>query len=141
MNIVATEQILVASVLTNGAKPGPCLCTAIAYAPDYWESPEAGKLAQAIGRVFKRGFRASPPMVKAMCEPEYRAWLSHPTFGSHNALPLSCAEEEARVLIRHYQNQRILDTISDAYEQVIDHPEKALEVARGLHVALGEWCE
>ena len=70
MNIAQSECVIVSSILTNDTKPGPCLCTAIAYAPDYWSSPEAGKLAQATGRVFKRGFRASPPMVKAMCEPE-----------------------------------------------------------------------
>jgi len=136
MTIAKKECVVVASVLMDDGKPGPNICTALAYAPTYWESPEAGKLAEAIVKVVGRGFRPSATMVKAMLEECYKPWIDHPTF--KDGLPLSCAESVAAELLPVYRRRRIAAAIADAYQAVIEHPESTVKVARALVVTLGD---
>jgi hypothetical protein len=135
MTIERREQIIVASCLTDHGKLGPCIATALAYAPTYWESVEAGRLAEGIGKVLRRGFVPSLAMIKAMTEPEYRPWIDHPTF--KDGLPLSCAEEEARVLLPHYQAKRLVAVVGKCYQEMLDKPDKAPLWALHLKLELG----
>jgi len=136
VNIIATEQLIVASVLSSEThdKPGTCLCTALAYWP-YWDSPEASKLAEGITKCIHKGWRLKPKNVKLHLGPDFKRWVDHPTFSQ--GLPYSCVEDEARQLLPHYRNKRIVQIVGRAYQTLIDHPDSAQAVAQSLIVALG----
>ena len=136
MTIAKKECVVVASVIMEDGKLGPNVCSALAYAPTYWESPEASKLAEVIIRVIRRGFKPSAPMIKAITDSEYRPWIDHPMF--RDGLPLSCAESVAAELLPMYRRRRIAAAIADAYQAVIEHPESTVKVAKGLVVTLGD---
>jgi len=136
MTITKKECVIVASVLLDDGKPGPNVCTALAYAPTYWESPEAAKLAEAIVKVVARRFRPSAPMVRAAVDPQYCGWIDHPMF--RDGLPLSCAESVAAELLPVYRRRRIAAAIADAYQAVVEQPESTVKVAKGLVVTLGD---
>jgi len=136
MTISKKECVIVASVLLDDGKPGPNVCTALAYAPTYWESPEAAKLAEAMLRCTRHGWRVTAENVRIMADKEYRPWIDHPTF--KDGLPLSCAESVAAELLPVYRRRRIAAAIADAYQAVIEHPESTVNVAKGLVVTLGD---
>src|SRR5690242_19893199 len=104
------ECLVIAAVLNNDAKPGPCVATALSFAP-YWKSVEAGKLAQASIRVRARGLKPSVSMVKAVTEPEYKEWLNHPLFTEHGAVSMEIAEVEARSLLPYYRNLQLVELV------------------------------
>lgn len=134
---VDLECTLVASVFESPlAKLGPNMCTALAYAPDYWDSVEAGIVAGGVREAMKRRRPTHPKVVEQMLNPLYRAWVNHPMFSQ--GLPLSCMEVDALRLVANYHDKRIVATIQKAAEVLIDHPEKAREVARELRAKLEE---
>jgi len=136
MTIAKKECVIVASVLLDDGKPEMNVCTALAYAPTYWESPEAAKLAEAMLRCTRHGWKIGPETVRNMLNKEYRPWLDHPTF--KDGLPLSCAESVAAELLPVYRRRRIAAAIADAYQAVVEHPEATVKVAKGLVVTLGD---
>ena len=132
---VELECVLVASVFENPTiKPGPNMSTALAYAPDYWDSVEAGIVAGGIREATKRGRPTHRKVVEFILNPLYRGWLNHPMF--KEGLPLSCIEPEAMKLVRRYHCKRIVATIQKAAEALIDHPEKARQVGMDLKLKL-----
>ena len=132
---IELECVLVSTVLENPtAKLGPNICTALAYAPEYWDSVEAGVVATAINRAIRERRPTHPVVIKGMLVPEYVEWVDHPMF--KDALPLSCMEPEALWLVERYHRKRIVNTIATAYQQLIDKPELAKEVGRELVVKL-----
>ena len=135
MTISRTECVVVASVLTNGGKPGPCVCTALAFW-ELFESPEASKLAEAIFKVQTRGQVASLPMVKAHLKPEWRKWIDHPVF--REGLPLGLAEVEAKWILPHYHNKRLIALVGDIYSRMMNKPESARGLALDLKLKLEE---
>ena len=115
---------------------GPNICTALAFW-QYWESPEASKVAEAIGKVITGG---KPPfrwLVMAALEEQYRGWAMHQCFTQD--VTLGMAEYEALDLLRHYEQKRIRDRIGDAWSLVTAHPEKTREVALHLKTQLEEY--
>lgn len=129
------ECVLVSSVLENPtARFGPYICTALAYAPDYWDSVEARVLAEAINKAIREGRPTHPTVVKRNLISAYRDWVDHPMF--KDALPLSSMEPEALLLVERYHTKRIVTTIANAYQKLIDKPELAKEVGRELVVKL-----
>ena len=140
MTLTATESrklecVLVGSVLENPtAKLGPNICTTLAYAPEYWDSVEAGVVATAINRALREGRPTHPSVVKRMLSPEYQGWTDHPMF--KDTLPLSCMEPDAFRLVERYHCKRIVAAIAKAYEKLIDKPELAKEVGLDLVVNL-----
>lgn len=134
------EYLVCASFLWEpqpAPKPGPNLCTAIAFAPTYWDSPEAAKVAEAIGGCIRRGWRTTPSNVERLLTPEFQAWVEHPVFGERAALPFSCAEVEAYKLLRHYNNKRLISVVASSYQKMIDKPEHAQVLAMDLRLGLG----
>lgn len=83
---------------------GAWLCTAVAYAPMFWESPEAIKVVEAIKRCVWLRRPINTYNVGVLMEREYRPWLRHPEFT--NALSMDIVELEAEDLVRHYHNKR-----------------------------------
>ena len=140
MTLTATEArkwecILVSSCLDNPtARFGPNICTALAYAPEFWDSVEAGKLAEAINKIIRQGRPTHPMVVRGKLETQYVEWVNHNVF--KDALPLSCMEPEALRLVERYHNKRIVATIARAYEKLIDKPELAKEVGPDLVLKL-----
>lgn len=132
------ECVLVSTILDNPtAKWGPNVCTCLAYAPEFWDSVEARIVAHAICRVLKEGRPTHPVVIKrtlSMLSREYADWVDHPMF--KDALPPSCIEHEVFPLIERYHSKRIVATIAQAYEKLIDKPELAKEVGRELVVKL-----
>lgn len=144
MTITATEArklecVLVSSVLENPtARFGPNICTALAYAPEYWDSVEARIVAASINAVIRDGRPTHPTVVTKRVirdsGAQYQHLVDHPMF--KDALPLSSMEPEALLLVDRYHNKRIVATIARAYEKLIDKPELAKEVGRELVVKL-----
>jgi hypothetical protein len=140
VNIIATEQLIVASVLSSEThdKPGTCVCTALAYWP-YWESPEASKLAEGITKCIHKGWRLKPKNIKVLLEPDYKPWVDHPIFGPNKGLPFSCVEGEARALLPHYKSKRITEIVGRAHTDMLAKPEAARTIALSLKLQLGDW--
>lgn len=132
--VARMECIICAAVLTNEGTIPPAVCSALAYAPDYWESPEGAKVAEGIGKVLRGGKVPSRPMVKAHIEPEYREWLDHPMF--NDPLPWSCLEGEAKDLIRLYRNKRLVSTVGKFYQKMTDKPQAAADLGIALKLEL-----
>jgi hypothetical protein len=140
MTNIEREQILVASILDDPkAKWGPNVSTALAYAPDYWESVEARDIAQRIVMCHVKGVEPSPGAVKKINGWIHVTWINHPTFSSSNSLPMSCAETVAGELLPGYRDKQIRKTIGDAWEKLQRTPEKAKEVAATLKHQLEAW--
>ena len=128
------ECVLVSTILDNPtAKWGPNVCTCLAYAPEFWDSVEARIVAEGINKVRKTR-PTHPVVVKQHVPPECMDWLYHPMF--KDTLPPSCIEHEVFPLIERYHSKRIVNTIANAYQQLIDKPELAREVGRELVVKL-----
>ena len=141
MTLTATESrklecVLVGSVLENPtAKLGPNICTALAYAPEYWDSVEAAKVAEGINKCIRDRRPTHPSLVKwGTLDREYRDWVDHPMF--KDTLPLSCMEPDAIRLVERYHCKRIVAAIAKAYEKLIDKPELAKEVGLDLKLKL-----
>ena len=140
MTLTATEArkwecVLVSSCLDNPtAKLGPNICTALAYAPEFWDSVEARILASGINKAIREGRPTHPTIVRRNVLSAYRDWVDHPMF--KDGLPLSCMEPEALLLVERYHNKRIVATIAQAYEKLIDKPELAKEVGFDLKLKL-----
>ena len=140
MTNIEREQILVASILDDPkAKWGPNVSTALAYAPDYWESVEAAKLAEGIVFCFVKNQNPWPSMVRSKVGWDYVQCFQHPIFGPSNALPMSCAETVAGELLPGYRDKQIRKTIGDAWEKLQRTPERAREVAATLKHQLEAW--
>ena len=135
MTITKSECVIVASVLLDDGKPGPNVCTALGFW-NYWESPEAAKLAEAMLWCHKKGWKVSPENVRCALSKEYQPWIDHPTF--KDGLPLSCAESVAAELLPVYRRRRLAAAIADAYQAVVEHPESTVKVAKELVVTLGD---
>lgn len=130
------ECCLVASILEcPTAKLGPNACTALA-SWVYWSSPEASKLAEAIGKVIGRGKVPSRAMVRAVVELQYVDWVSHSSFMA--SLPVSCLETLAGELLPGYHRKRVMGVISEAYSKCLNWPHDATDIARQLHRELEE---
>ena len=134
MTHIKKEQIVVSSILDDpGARIGPAVSMAIANHM-YWESVEAGKLAEAIFKCAVKRWRTTPKNVALLLEPDYKDWTSHPTF--QDGLPLGLAEVEAMSLLPVYRNKRILLMIAQAYEQALSNPEDIRDIAVRLKAQL-----
>lgn len=142
MTITQLEYTVCASFLWEpqpAPKPGPNLCTAIAFAPTYWESPEASKVADGIGKCMRKGWRVTPKNVGRLLEKDYAPWLSHKSFSDRNALPFSVVEHEAYNLVRHYNDKRLIGVVATYYQKMIDKPEAARQLATDLGLNLSNW--
>lgn len=141
MTTTKLEQVLCASVMDDHtAKLSPVICTALAYAPEMWESPEAAKVAEGINRAIRKGRPTHRTVVAQMMSPGWNVWLDHPMF--NDGLPLSCVEQQANDLLNHYHNKRIVAMLGKAYQQGLENPEKALTIALGLKMELeGVLCK
>lgn len=96
---VEGEAIVVTTVLDNPvAKLPPNICTALAYAPDFWDSVEAREIARGINYAMRKGRPTHRAVVKTFMAEEYRKWLEHPMF-VESWLPLGLAEVEARFIV------------------------------------------
>jgi len=147
MTNIEREQILVASILDDPkAKWGPNVSTALAYAPDYWESVEAKPIAWAIVQFHVKGKIPDRLEIQAYLNkgaggwfPEVSKFIEHPTFGPSNALPMSCAETVAGELLPGYRDKQIRKTIGEAWEKLQRTPSAAREVAATLKYQLEAW--
>lgn len=128
------EEWIVASLLNERGDWGPNLCTAIAYAPRWWENPVAGRIAEAIAKCADNPTKGN---VSLKLGPEDAMWLLHPTF--MNGLPLDLAEYEALELVKLYHSKRLMDIVGKAYTEAREHPEWATLIARKLRVDLTEF--
>ena len=129
------ECVLISSILENPtARFGPHICTALAYAPEFWDSVEAAKIAASINELRSLKRPTHPVLVRIHTDPQYMDWVKHPDF--QNALPLSSMEPEALLLVERYHNKRIVATIANAYQKLIDKPELAKEVGFELSLKL-----
>jgi len=135
VTITKSECVIVASVLLDDGKPGANVCTALGFW-HYWESPEAAKLAEGILLCHQMNWKITPYNMRIMVSKEYKKWIDHPVF--RDGLPLSCAESVAADLLPVYRRRRIAAAIADAYQEVIEHPESTVKVAKGLMVKLGD---
>lgn len=136
------ERFIVACILDRPEEhPGPNVCTAIAYAPFWWDSPEAAHLADAIGKCWRAMRPVTEPSVAEYLGKQWQQWLGHPSFSHGNALSLEIAELEAMDLVRRYEGKRITNVILEAGHKCRVHPERARTIARDLVVKLGEYRE
>lgn len=132
---VELECTLVASLFDYPTeKPGPNMSMAIGFAPEFWESVEAGFVANGIKEAMNRGRPTYRKAVEFLLNPLYRPWVNHPMFSQ--GLPFSCMEQDCEMLVRHYHDKRIHLEIQKAAEVLIDHPEKAREVGMDLKLKL-----
>lgn len=132
------ECVLISSVLENPtAKFGPNICTALAYAPKFWDSVEAAKVAEGINVAMRNDRPTHPIVVRSYVEPDFQQWMDHPMF--KDGLPLSCVEPEAIRLVERYHNKRIVATIANAYEKLIDKPQLAKELGMDLKLKLEDY--
>ena len=129
------ECVLCSSILDEPtATLGPNVCVALAYAPEFWESPEAAQVALGINSAISHRRPTHRVVVGMLMDQEYREWLKHPDFNS--GMPLSCVEHAIKDLITRYHHKRIVATIARAYEKLIDKPELAREVGFDLKLKL-----
>ena len=135
MSISQLECVLVSSVLDEPtARFGPNICTALAFGPEYWESPEAQQVVIGINKCVRVGKPPHRVPVGLFMELQYRPWLKHRIF--NDGLPLSCMEWEALTLIEHYHKKRIVDMLGKAYLSAFEKPEHARQVASDLVIQL-----
>lgn len=131
------EVSVVATVLANPtAKLPPNICTALAYAPEYWDSVEAREVAMGIKDAMEWNRPTHKRVVWGYMRAEYRDWLNHPDFNTDLPLPMDLAEYEATSLVQRYAQKRIVNYIANAYQEVLDRPEKARVVALDLKLKL-----
>lgn len=133
------ERCVIASILDSpGSKPwGPNICTALAYAPNFWDDGVAGKVAAAIGQCVHCGRPVTLPSVSEYLSRVDRVWLTNPSF--NEALPLDLAEIEAMDLVRRYHGKRLAAALGKAWSDVKAHPERSREIGRQLKVTLEEF--
>lgn len=138
MTHIKREQVVVSSLLSEPGSPiGKNLSTALAYAPQHWHSPEAAKVAEAIGKCISKGWRTTPRNVALLLEPDYKKWTTHPTF--QDGLPLGLADFEASQLLPVYRDQRIIAIVAQCYQNMLSRPEKAKAYAEHLIGQLEGW--
>lgn len=136
------ERFVVACLLDRPEeKPGPNVCTAIAYSPFWWDSPEAGQLASAIAKCWRAQRPVTEPVMAEYLSKQWWTWLGHPSFSHGNALSLEIAEVEAADLVRRYFGKRVAVLLGDAAHRVRVHPENARMIVSVLKTALGEFCD
>lgn len=135
MTISKLECVLCSSVLdAPTAQLGPNVCTALAYAPDYWESVEGAEVAIAINLAIKKGRPTHRAVVSQFMLCESAEWLNHPTF--NDGLPLSAMEPEALRLVEHYHKKRIVDMMGKAYSAAHENIDQSAYIAHKLMVEL-----
>lgn len=135
---VMRERLVVASLLdAPDAKPGPNIATALAHAPMWWEDAAAGNIAEAIRKCGGRPHTI--PLVAEYLQIVDHRWLFHSAFNNSNALSMELAEHEAFDLLARYRGKRLAAAVSDAYDKITNHPEKAQQLARALINTLKEF--
>lgn len=135
MTTTKLECCLCSSVLdAPTAKLSPVICTALAYAPEMWESPEAAKVAEGINRAIRKGRPTHRAVVDLLMDRDYREWLKHPVF--NDGLPLSCIEHQVKDLLVIYQAKRIVMALGKAYERASVAPDRARDIALALKMEL-----
>lgn len=134
------ERFVVACLLDRPEeKPGPNVCTAIAYSPYWWDNPESAHLAEAIGKCWRAQRPVTEPIMAEYLTREWQQWLGHPSFSHGNALSLEIAEIEAMDLVRRYHGKRLAAALGKAWNDVKAHPERSREIGRQLKVTLEEF--
>ena len=136
MTHIEREQCLVASLLEDPHwKWGPNVSTALTHW-ERWESVESKPIAKIILELGVKGKAASRSMVQPHLNDDEWNWMKYPIFTACNSLPSSCLESLVEPLLPLYRDKQIREVIGDAYQQLIDKPEVAVEVARRLREEL-----
>lgn len=134
MTTTELECVLCSSIMDAPTERlGPNTSTALAHS-EYWESPEAIKVAEGIRRAITKGRPTHRVVVGLLMDPEYREWLRHPMF--NNGLPLSCVEEAVQPLLRHYHNKYVVSYVGRTYELLTRNPDEAQKIAANLKAQL-----
>lgn len=133
------EACLVASLIdVPRAKWGRHICTAMSHAPTFWDDPIAGGIAVAILECTRRNRVPTLPLVYEFIDKKYRNWLFNPGY-TDSYTHLETAEMEAEDLCLRYAGKRLQAVLGKAWNETKAHPERAVEIAKGVISTLKEF--
>lgn len=123
------EAYLVQELLANLHRTwGPCICTALACAPLYWENDVAARIAVAITKSIANPTKAN--VARHLGFPE-AMWLWNYDFkgGWDSETAMFIAEWEAESLLPRYRSKKLSEVLGKSYTEAFNHPERVSKIA------------
>lgn len=138
--VSGTERGIAGCLVNHGSEKLPLpLRRMVDHAPESFEDLRYGRIAQALGRLWRDGKEATLMAIrKALVDDD------QPDLGAlvlqlmAEDLPVDCASGDAESLWPHYQQRRFMTVLGDAMEAGKSNPASISSVARHAQVALAE---